>query len=209
MVSEPSLSTPAVYHSPMTQITQKSLDVPTGQDLGSTTQPNKATALPDRNNGGATRSGHPGSALETDSGREGEGQISTYMVGGKTIKIGSSPTIIAGTTYSLAPSGCAMNIDGTMKRVRTYVVDGETVVAGASPTVISGTTYCLAASGGAIYVDGTSKSVTIAATDALVSASASGSSPSSGSVVLAKGDASSFALPGIVFKVICGLISLV
>ncbi|KAK4549400.1 hypothetical protein LTR36_006397 [Oleoguttula mirabilis] len=104
-----------------------------------------------------------------------------YVIGSSTLAAGSSPVVVSGTTYSLAPSGSAVVVNGVTQSfgsdaatsaLGVYVVGGQTytqaaasgvVVAGStldagSRTVISGTTYSVDPSGSALVVNGVTAS---------------------------------------------------
>ncbi|KAI4149255.1 MAG: hypothetical protein L6R39_002544 [Caloplaca ligustica] len=88
-----------------------------------------------------------------------------FIVGGETLTPGSPAVTIAGTTYSLAPSGTAVYINDSPSPLPApagnpspFVIGGETVVPGSAVTV-SGTTYSLATSGAAIVVNGVTSSL--------------------------------------------------
>ncbi|KAK1070523.1 hypothetical protein LTR33_010630 [Friedmanniomyces endolithicus] len=133
------------------------------------------------------------------------------LPGGQTVHPGSQ-TVVAGTTYSLAPSGSALIINGltqsahtaptgaaagffTLPNSQTRAEDassnlllpgGQTLRHGSSATVIGGTTYSLAPSGSALVVNGATQTLRPAAgpaTSALAGISAASGSSVGGSSV--------------------------
>ncbi|KAK1822037.1 hypothetical protein LTR12_003561 [Friedmanniomyces endolithicus] len=133
------------------------------------------------------------------------------LPGGQTVNPGSQ-TVVAGTTYSLAPSGFALIINGltqsahtaptgaaagffTLPNSETLTEDassnlllpgGQTLRPGSSATVIGGTTYSLAPSGSALVVNGATQTLRPAAgpaTSALAGISAASGSSVGGSSV--------------------------
>ncbi|KAK0793156.1 hypothetical protein LTR02_001610 [Friedmanniomyces endolithicus] len=133
------------------------------------------------------------------------------LPGGQTVHPGSQ-TVVAGTTYSLAPSGSALIINGltqsahtaptgaaagffTLPNSQTRAEDassnlllpgGQTLRPGSSATVIGGTTYSLAPSGSALVVNGATQTLRPAAgpaTSALAGISAASGSSVGGSSV--------------------------
>nr|POF17378.1 hypothetical protein CFP56_65245 [Quercus suber] len=96
---------------------------------------------------------------------------SAFQIEGTPVAAGSPAVTIHGVTYSLAPSGDVLNVDGAEVDLWTseqsssssspdvYDVDGTRVAAGSSAVEVQGTTYSLAPSGDAIYVNGASISI--------------------------------------------------
>lgn len=134
----------------------------------------------------------------------------TYYISNTPVVAGSSGVVVAGTTYSLAPSGTAFYINGQQTAVPegaepasngdsnnsnsaagTYYISNTPIAAGSSGVAIGGTTYSLAATGTAFYVNGQQTSVPAIATPGssvagqaateTMSASASGSGSVAGS----------------------------
>ncbi|KAK0323602.1 hypothetical protein LTR82_005349 [Friedmanniomyces endolithicus] len=103
---------------------------------------------------------------------------SNLVIAGQTLHPGSQ-TVVAGTTYSLVPSGTALVVNGVTQaphssaaptaRAGVFTINGQTLTADASSnivfpggqtvhpgsqTIVSGTTYSLAPSGSALVVNG-------------------------------------------------------
>ncbi|KAK3626486.1 hypothetical protein LTR56_019759 [Elasticomyces elasticus] len=122
----------------------------------------------------------PATAIFTANGQTfTAGSSSALVIAGQTLQPGSEATI-AGTTYSLAPSGSALIVNGATQTAQSLVsatpsdapvfmvndqiihedlssnaiISGQTLAPG-SATVIDGTTYSLEPSATALVVDGT------------------------------------------------------
>nr|POE88204.1 hypothetical protein CFP56_11433 [Quercus suber] len=94
---------------------------------------------------------------------------SAFEIEGTPVAAGSPAVTIHGVTYSLAPSGDILNVDGAEVDLSTseqsssgpgaYDLDGTRIAAGSSAVDVAGTAYSLAPDGDAIYVDGASLSI--------------------------------------------------
>lgn len=117
--TDSSLSAPH-YAAPVTLITGASLERPGPSPGKPTGGAGKATAIPEHHVSNSP--GSPGAA-PGDSNHEGGGAggapdataaptEQTYYIHGSPVVAGASATVIAGTTYSLAPSGGEIWADG-------------------------------------------------------------------------------------------------
>lgn len=112
---------------------------------------------------------------------------SQFVVQNQTLAAGGTPITVAGTTFSLDPSGTALIVNGvtsalpslfevtqssapiitigtqavTANPASQFVIHSQTLAAGGTPVTVSGTTYSLATSGTALVVNG----ITIALSD--------------------------------------------
>ncbi|KAK1066611.1 hypothetical protein LTR74_006981 [Friedmanniomyces endolithicus] len=165
---------------------------------------------------GVTQSLHPGSSASatlpyfTAGGQTlTQDSASNLVIAGQTLQPGSQ-TVVAGTTYSLAPSGSALVFNGVTQAPHSltaptagagaFTVNGQTLTEnassnlllpggqtlhpGSSATVIAGTTYSLAPSGSALVVNGATQTLRPAAgpaTSALAGISAASGSSVGGS----------------------------
>ena len=177
---------PTIAPSAVTAITQVSLQ-----------GPGSATALPQNNGGDGAFQGPAdiGGIIASILGSHGQGSnggsgvanagpeavqgagspaqgsafpAQTYYASSLSIVAGSSPVVVAGTTYSLAPSGTTFFVNGQQNEVpegvrptssgigatETYYILNTPVVAGSSGVAIAGTTYSLAPSGAAFFING-------------------------------------------------------
>ncbi|KAK0868183.1 hypothetical protein LTS02_003704 [Friedmanniomyces endolithicus] len=143
---------------------------------------------------------------------------SNLIIAGQTLHPGSQ-TVVAGTTYSLAPSGSALVVNGVTQaphsltaptaRAGIFTINSQTLTENASSnlllpggqtlhpsssaTVISGTTYSLAPSGSALVVNGATQTLRPAAgpaTSALAGISAASGSSVGGSSALSSSKSS-------------------
>jgi hypothetical protein len=97
MSSAASLDTPPTYASPVTMITESSLQGP-----GGVQKPTSHAGQP-----GGTWQQPGGGGSPTTAAAE------TFYIHGSPVVAGVSPTVIAGTTYSIAASGGKVWVDGT------------------------------------------------------------------------------------------------
>lgn len=119
---------------------------------------------------------------------------SQFVVQGQTLAAGAAPIVVSGTTYSLAPAGSALVMNGrrstlsalfeaapspapvitignqpiTANSASQFVVQGQTLAAAGAAIVVAGTTFSLAAAGSALVINGVTSalltSVGVAAT---------------------------------------------
>ncbi|KAK5717934.1 hypothetical protein LTR15_008777 [Elasticomyces elasticus] len=160
----------------------------------------------------------PATAIFTANGQTFTARASSALViAGQTLQPGSEATI-AGTTYSLAPSGSALVVNGATQTAQSLalatssdapvfvvndqaihedlssnaIISGQTLAPG-SATVIDGTTYSLEPSATALVVDGTTHTLQPAVGSIL---GATGSSTPVGSATSSTGPASTNAASG-------------
>ena len=111
MITRTSLDSPGKPTSkvrmPVTQPTAPGLDVP-GNQIS-------------RHGGGGSPTGGRGSPSNEGSGPTSRAAAETYDVHGSAVVAGASPTVIAGTTYSIAKSGGRIWVDGTATSVQGIV----------------------------------------------------------------------------------------
>lgn len=134
------------------------------------------TAVPE----GIKPASAPQQAANADSGAASP---QAYIVSDTPVVAGGPGVVVAGTTYSVAPSGTAFFVNGQQTAapagatpasdsqasgaaVETYYISNTPVIAGGSGAVIGGTTYSLAPSGTAFYINGKQTSVPANATPA-------------------------------------------
>ncbi|KAK4957602.1 hypothetical protein LTR10_005569 [Elasticomyces elasticus] len=160
----------------------------------------------------------PATAIFTANGQTFTvGASSALVIAGQTLQPGSEATI-AGTTYSLAPSGSALVVNGATQTAQSLapatssdapvfvvndqaihedsssnaIISGQTLAPG-SATVIDGTTYSLEPSATALVVDGTTHTLQSATGS---TPGATGSIAQTGSATSSTGPASTNAASG-------------
>ena len=119
---------------------------------------------------GTENGGAPGFSVVTENG------ASAYAVGTQTWSPGGPPIVISRTTYSLAPSGTALVVNGrttpigvaiapghvvtigpsvvTANSASAYIFGSQTLAPGGAPVVVKGTTYSLASGETDLVVNG-------------------------------------------------------
>jgi hypothetical protein len=83
-----------------------------------------------------------------------------YGVDGTPLVAGGLPITVGGTTYSLATTGSAVQINGKPQATQSFAVDNTPLVAGGSPITVDGTTYSLGYTGSTVVVNGETMSIT-------------------------------------------------
>lgn len=103
----------------------------------------------------SSSAGSPSPVVSLDPGQVPTPTILT--IGSHTISAGAPSTTISGTTFSLAPSGTALIIDGQTHLLPSptpaWVVSSQVLTPG-SAVVVGGTTYSLPTSGNSVFIDG-------------------------------------------------------
>lgn len=97
----------------------------------------------------------------------GSGKAPPFVAGGATLTPGSPSVTISGTTYSVAPSGTAVVVNGETSlparpdtnTIAPVVEGGLTLIPGGGAVTVSGTTYSAPTEGAAVVVNGATSSL--------------------------------------------------